>query len=50
MAQNFPYRFGYCTPLQWAANDTHGWDDESSGAVVIKADSAPVSVKEVVAF
>ena len=17
MAQNFPYRFGYCTPLQW---------------------------------
>lgn len=36
----FVYRFGYCTPLQWAANDEDGSDDESSCAVVIHADTA----------
>jgi len=35
----FLFRFGYCTPAQWAANNAHGWDDESSGAFFVQAES-----------
>jgi hypothetical protein len=35
--QRFVFRFGYCTPKQWAGNDEHGWDDESSGAFIVEA-------------
>lgn len=33
------FRFGYCTPAQWSANDAHGWDDESSSSIFVEADS-----------
>jgi hypothetical protein len=33
------FRFGYCTPSQWAANEAHGWEDESSSAFLVEADS-----------
>lgn len=33
------FRFGYCTPKQWFANEAHGWDDESSSAFVVEAES-----------
>lgn len=36
---DYLFRFGYCTPEQWTANETHGWDDESSGAFFVRADS-----------
>jgi hypothetical protein len=35
----FLFRFGYCTPIQWRANDEHGWDDESSGAFFVEAET-----------
>jgi len=35
----FLFRFGYCTPEQWTANEKHGWDDESSGAFFVLAES-----------
>lgn len=35
----FLFRFGYCTPKQQDGNEHHGWDDESSLAVFIEADS-----------
>ena len=35
----FLFRFGYCTPEQWTANEKHGWDDESSGAFFVHAES-----------
>jgi len=38
--QPFLYRFGYSTPEQWRQNDKHGWDDESSAALWILADSS----------
>jgi len=38
--QDYLFRFGYCTPNQWAANDAHGWDDESSAAFYVQADAA----------
>lgn len=31
------FRFGYLTPEQWVANNTKGWDDESSGCFYIRA-------------
>ncbi len=34
------FRFGYCTPRQWAANEANGWDDESSSAFLVRAESA----------
>lgn len=37
--RTFVYRFGYCTPAQWAANEAHGWDDESSSAFLVQAQS-----------
>ena len=45
------FRFAYCTPTQWKANDEHGWDDESSSAVFVKADSREEALRwgEVVA-
>lgn len=36
--QRFLFRFGYCTPGQWKANQAHGWDDESSSAFFVQAD------------
>lgn len=33
------FRFGYCTPAQWLGNEAHGWDDESSSAFFVIADS-----------
>lgn len=33
------FRFGYCTPSQWAANEAHGGEDESSSAFFVEADS-----------
>jgi hypothetical protein len=38
--KKYLYRFGYCTPAQWAANDAQGWDDESSGAFFVEADTS----------
>ena len=35
----FLFRFGYCTPDQFTENEQHGWDDESSGAFFVLADS-----------
>ena len=40
----FLFRFGYCTPAQWASNNAHGWDDESSGAFFVKAESADAAL------
>ena len=40
VVQNFLFRFGYCTPVQWDSNRTHGWDDESSSAFFVYADNA----------
>ena len=37
--RKFLFRFGYCTPLQLAGNEAHGWDDESSGAFFVEAHS-----------
>ncbi|HEV3073461.1 MAG TPA: hypothetical protein VHB47_03495 [Thermoanaerobaculia bacterium] len=34
------YTFGYFTPAQWLSNEAHGWDDESSMALLIVADSS----------
>ncbi len=34
------FRFGYCTPAQWALNETQGWDDESSFAFYVVADTS----------
>jgi hypothetical protein len=34
------FRFGFCTPAQWAANSANGWDDESSGAFFVCAGTA----------
>lgn len=34
------FRFGYCTPAQWISNNAHDWDDESSGAFFVIAESA----------
>jgi hypothetical protein len=31
------FRFGFCTPVQWKANEEHGWDDESSKAFFVEA-------------
>jgi hypothetical protein len=36
--QRFLFRFGYSTPAQWKSNQTHGWDDECSGAFFVYAD------------
>jgi hypothetical protein len=33
------FRFGFCTPAQWAENGRHGWDDESSSCVFVSAQS-----------
>lgn len=41
---SYLFRFGYCTPAQWHANETHGWDDESSSAVFVEADSAEAAL------
>ena len=40
----FLFRFGYWTPAQWMSNNTHGWDDESSGAFFVKAESASAAL------
>ena len=37
---SFLFRFGFCTPAQWKANDEHGWDDESSEAFFVRAESS----------
>jgi hypothetical protein len=36
----FVFRFGYCTPLQLQGSEAHGWDDESSSAFVVRAESS----------
>ncbi|WP_224244265.1 hypothetical protein [Hyalangium gracile] len=41
---HYLFRFGYCTPAQWHANETHDWDDESSSAIFVKADSAEAAL------
>ncbi|MCX6952965.1 MAG: hypothetical protein NTV51_12485 [Verrucomicrobia bacterium] len=33
------FRFGYCTPAQAKGNLAHGWDDECSAGVYIRADT-----------
>jgi hypothetical protein len=43
--EKFVYRFGYCTPMQWEANEAHGWDDESSGAFVVYADTRDAALR-----
>jgi hypothetical protein len=35
----FLFRFGYCTPAQWTANEADGWDDEDAMALWILAES-----------
>ncbi len=40
----FLFRFGFCTPEQWRANETHGWDDESSEAFFIESESREVAL------
>jgi len=40
----FLFRFGFCTPEQWEANEAHGWDDESSEAFFIEAESYEVAL------
>lgn len=37
--QLYLFFFGYCTPAQWKANDDYGWDDESSMAFYVRAES-----------
>lgn len=37
--RTFLYRFGYCTPDQWAGQEAHGWDDETSGAFFVVAET-----------
>ena len=36
---DYLFRFGCCTPLQWESNRAHGWDDEASSAFFISADT-----------
>ena len=38
--KRFLYRFGYEAPVQWQANQQHGWDDESSSAFWVVAETA----------
>jgi hypothetical protein len=38
------FRFGFATPLQWAANEAHDWDDECSEAIFIMADSPDMAL------
>ena len=40
----FLFRFGYCTPQQWQANEANDWDDESSAALFIVAPSADAAL------
>jgi hypothetical protein len=35
--ERYLFRFGYCTPPQWTANEANDWDDESSGAFLVAA-------------
>jgi hypothetical protein len=37
---SYLFRFGFCTPAQWKSNKEHSWDDESSEAFFIRADSS----------
>jgi hypothetical protein len=37
--QKFLYVFGYCTPSQAANNEKHAWDDESSAALFVAAET-----------
>jgi len=34
------FRFGFCTPVQFASNSAHGWDDEASSSFFIEAESS----------
>lgn len=34
------YGFGFETPRQWVLNRQHGWDDEDSALIIIRAESA----------
>jgi hypothetical protein len=45
MMTRYLYRFGFLTPAQWRANEEHGWDDESSSAVFILADSSDLALE-----
>ncbi|MCP4545393.1 MAG: hypothetical protein GY835_02865 [bacterium] len=38
--RKYLYRFGFCTPGQWLLNEAHGWDDESSYAFFVVADTS----------
>jgi hypothetical protein len=38
--KRFLYCFGYEAPVQWTANQEHGWDDESSDVFWVTADTA----------
>ncbi len=40
----FLFRFGYCTPDQWKANEAHGWDDESTYAFFIVAETSEAAL------
>ena len=33
------FRFGFCTPAQWASNQAHGLDDENSSAFFVSAET-----------
>jgi hypothetical protein len=40
----FLFRFGFCTPAQWEANEAHRWDDESSSAFFVLAENAEAAI------
>jgi hypothetical protein len=37
--KRFLYGFGFERPQQWVANRQHGWDDEDSAIVIIRAET-----------
>lgn len=45
MKHSYLFRFGYSTPEQWAANEKHGWDDESSAAFFVSADDEQTALE-----
>ena len=38
--KRFTYGFGYETPQQRSLNELHGWDDEDSAEIIVRADTA----------
>lgn len=42
--KRFVYGFGFETPEQWVANRQHGWDDEDSATIIIRAENADAAL------